>query len=301
MRSNAVRADAILLLVAAIWGSGFVAQKAAMDHGMGPLAYTALRYMIGFAMMLPFVVGAKWRKRINRRTVLPGLLLGVFMVIAANAQQIGMQTTTASRAGFITGLYVLGVPFIGLFFGHRFTPGHLAGAVLAAAGLYFLSGDVSGGLARGDLWVGLCAICWAFHVALVAVAAPKADAIGLAIVQFGVVVVATTVATCVFEEPKAEEILAAKWAIFYGGVFSIGIAFPLQIVAQKHAPPTHAAVLMSLEAVFAAIFGVLILTESLSRSELIGCGLMFAGMLTCQLWPHKRTPAERAELVDAVR
>lgn len=272
-----------------------------MDQGMGPLAYTAVRYMIGLAMMLPFALGSRWHKRINRRTVLPGLLLGVFMVIAANAQQIGMQTTTAARAGFITGLYVLGVPFIGLFVGHRFTLGHLAGAVLAAIGLYFLSGDVSGGFSRGDLWVGLCAFCWAFHVVLVALAAPKADAIGLAIVQFAVVVVATTAVALVLEEPRIEQALTAKWAILYGGVFSIGIAFPLQIVAQKHAPPTHAAVLMSLEAVFAAIFGVLILSESLSRAELLGCGLMFAGMLACQLWPHKRSAAERAELLDAVR
>lgn len=300
MRTTALRADAILLLVACIWGSGFVAQRAAMEH-MGPFAYTALRYTIGVAMLLPFVLGPHWRKRINRRTVPAGILLGIIMAVAANAQQIGMVTTTASRAGFITGLYVLGVPFIGLAFGHRFTAGHLVGSVLAAIGLFFLSGDVSGGFRTGDLWVGLCAFCWAFHVAIVAVAAPKADAIGLAIVQFAVVVLATTIATFVREQPRVSEIAAAFIPIVYGGVFSIGIAFTLQIVAQKHAPPTHAAVLMSLEAVFAAIFGVLLLHESLSRPELIGCGLMFAGMLTCQVWPHKRTPAEKAELTDAVR
>ncbi|MCL4221825.1 MAG: DMT family transporter [Phycisphaerales bacterium] len=300
MRTTALRADAILLLVACIWGSGFVAQRAAMEH-MGPFAYTSLRYLIGVAMLLPLVVGPRWRTRINRRTVPAGILLGIIMAVAANAQQIGMVTTTASRAGFITGLYVLGVPFIGLALGHRFTAGHFVGSLLAAIGLFFLSGDVSGGFRTGDLWVGLCAVCWAFHVAIVAIAAPKADAVGLAIVQFAVVAIVTTIATFVREQPRISEISAAFLPIVYGGVFSIGIAFTLQIIAQKHAPPTHAAVLMSLEAVFAAIFGVLILSESLSRPELVGCGLMFAGMLTCQVWPHKRTPVEKAELTDPVR
>ncbi|RMH12035.1 MAG: DMT family transporter [Planctomycetota bacterium] len=300
MRAHALRADATLTLVALIWGSGFIAQKLGMDH-MGPLAYTGLRYIIGVLMLLPFVLRARGRRRINRKTLVSGLLLGFCMVIAANAQQIGLVTTTVSRAGFITGLYVLIVPFIGLCVGHRFSFGHLAGAVLAAGGLYMLSGDISGGLRTGDLWVGLCALVWAFHVVIVAVAAPKADAIGLAFVQFAVVALITPILAFLFEEVSVQAVIEARWAVLYGGVFSIGLAFTLQIIGQRHAPPTHAAVIMSLESVFAAVFGVVLLAEKLSVPELIGCGLMFAGMLVSQAWPHKRTPAEKAELIDPVR
>jgi drug/metabolite transporter (DMT)-like permease len=311
MKTRALRADAMLLIVAAIWGSGFVAQKAAMDH-MGPLAFTAIRYIIGTAMLALLFLQPARRKVITVRTVRAGALLGIIMAAAASAQQIGIVTTTASRAGFITGLYVLGVPAIGLLFGQKSHLGHLIGAVLAAAGLWLLAGDLSGGIRSGDLWVLLCAALWSVHVVLVAHLAPKADAIGLAFVQFLVVAVIATIFVAVASAGVLDPIglgenfswpslALAKWPVLYSGIFAIGIAFTLQIIAQKDAPATHAAVLMSLEAVFAATFGVLLLAESLTRSELFGCGLMLTGMLLSQLWPHKRTPEEKAELSDAVR
>ena len=301
----------MLLIVAAIWGSGFVAQRAAMEH-MGPLAFTAIRYIIGSILLALLFLHPARRKVFSVRMIGSGTLLGVIMAAAASAQQIGIVTTTASRAGFITGLYVLGVPVIGLLFGQKSHLGHLIGAVLAAVGLWLLAGDLSGGMRPGDLWVLLCAALWSVHVVLVAHLAPKADAIGLAFVQFLVVAViamlfvalASTGALDTIElgEHFAWSSLAqAKWPVLYSGIFAIGVAFTLQIIAQKDAPATHAAVLMSLEAVFAAIFGVLILAESLTPGELFGCGLMLAGMLLSQLWPHKRTPEEKAELSDAVR
>jgi drug/metabolite transporter (DMT)-like permease len=311
MKTRALRADVMLLIVAAIWGSGFVAQKAAMDH-MGPLAFTAIRYIIGTVMLALLFFHPARRKVITVRTIRAGALLGIIMAAAASAQQIGIVTTTASRAGFITGLYVLGVPAIGLLFGQKSHLGHLIGAVLAAAGLWLLAGDLSGGIRPGDFWVLLCAALWSVHVVLVAHLAPKADAIGLAFVQFLVVAVIAAALVALAgggmldrvglgENFSWPSLALAKWPVLYSGIFAIGIAFTLQIIAQKDAPATHAAVLMSLEAVFAATFGVLLLAESLTRSELFGCGLMLTGMLLSQLWPHKRTPEEKAELSDAVR
>jgi len=301
----------MLLIVAAIWGSGFVAQRAAMEH-MGPLSFTAVRYAIGSVLLAAFLVSSSRRKAIKRKTIWAGALLGVIMTVAACAQQIGIVTTTASRAGFITGLYVLGVPAIGLLFGQKSHLGHLLGAVLAAAGLWLLAGDLSGGIAAGDLWVLLCAGLWAVHVVLVAYLAPKQDAIGLALVQFVVVAVLGWMLVGfasngwldwagLSESFAWSGLRTAIWPVLYSGIFAIGLAFTLQIIAQKDAPATHAAVLMSLEAVFAAIFGMLLLAERLSTWELVGCGLMFGGMLLSQLWPHKRTPAEKAKLRDAVR
>lgn len=301
----------MLLVVAAIWGSGFVAQRAAMEH-MGPLSFTAVRYAIGSVLLAGFLFSSARRKAIKRKTIWAGALLGVVMTAAASTQQIGIVTTTASRAGFITGLYVLGVPAIGLLFGQKSHLGNLLGAVLAAVGLWMLAGDLSGGIATGDLWVLLCAALWAVHVVLVAHLAPRQDAIGLALVQFVVVAV---LASCLVGLASAGWLEAAGlaesfewaglqraiWPVLYSGVFVIGLAFTLQIIAQKDAPATHAAVLMSLEAVFAAIFGVILLAERLTTIELVGCGLMFGGMLLSQLWPHKRTPAEKVELRDAVR
>ena len=296
MLNKAQRADSMLLVVAIVWGAGFVAQKAAMDH-IGPLLFTAIRFAIGALVLLPFVLkrtpkGGEWRA---------GIILGLVMFVAASLQQTGLVYTTASRGGFITGLYVLIVPITGLFFGHRFHRGHVAGAILAAVGLYLLSGDLSGETGKGDFLIMGCAVLWAVHVAMVGHLAPKAEPIRLAFAQFVTVAVLAAIVTPFFEEINPSSIFDAKLAIFYSGVFAIGLAFSLQVIAQRHAPPTHAAILMSLEAIFAAITGWLLLKEILTPKELTGCGLMLAGMIASQLWTRKKTQEERAIATDAVR
>ncbi len=290
----------MLLLVAAMWGAGFTAQRSAMES-MGPFTFNAARYAIGAAVILPLILLRKNRTRPGPRTLAAGVLLGVVMWAASGLQQMGLVTTTASRAGFITGLYVLGVPLLGLPLGHRLSKGHLLGAVLAVAGLAMLSGDLSGGIVRGDLLVLGCAALWAVHVVLVARVAGDGDALTLAATQFVVVAVLSLLAAQAVESPTAAGLRAGAVPLLYSGLFAIAVAFTFQIIAQRDAPPTHAAVLMSLEAVFGALFGVLLLAERLAPIEWAGCGLMFAGMLACQLWPHHRTPAEQAELTDPVR
>jgi drug/metabolite transporter (DMT)-like permease len=269
---------------------------------MGPFTFNAARYAIGALLLLPVLPLVKRAgRRLDRRTLLAGLLLGVAMTAAAGLQQIGLVTTTASRAGFLTGLYVLIVPALGLLAGHRLVKGHLLGAVLAVAGLWLLSGDVSGGFVRGDLFIMGCAVMWAVHVVLVAHFAPRADALMLAVAQFVVVALLSGAIAGVTESPVPGQLVSGAMPVLYSGVFVIAVAFTLQIIAQRDAPATHAAVLMSLEAVFGAVFGVLLLHERLTPPEQAGCALMFAGMLVSQLWPHKRTPEEKAELRDPVR
>jgi drug/metabolite transporter (DMT)-like permease len=296
MPTKAQRADSMLLVVAIVWGAGFVAQKAAMEH-VGPLLFTAIRFAIGSVVLLPFVLkrtpkGGEWRA---------GIILGIVMFAAAALQQMGLVYTTASRGGFITGLYVLIVPVTGLYFGHKFHRGHIVGALLAAVGLYLLSGDLSGETGKGDFLIMGCAVLWAVHVAMVGHLAPKAEPIRLAFAQFATVALLAAIVTPFFEPVSMNAIFDARLAILYSGVFAIGLAFSLQVVAQRDAPPTHAAILMSLEALFAAITGWLLLSEQLSSKELTGCGLMLAGMLASQLWTRKKTQEEKAIGTDAVR
>lgn len=299
--SNALRADMMLLLVAAIWGSGFVAQRTAMDH-IGPFAFNTARYAIGAIVLIPFLVR---KPRMTRTQLAKGVLLGLVMTAAAGLQQVGMVDTTAPRAGFITGLYVLFVPLLALCFGQRTNTGHILGMILAALGMYLLAGDLSGAegraVARGDLLIAACAVVWALHVVLIAWLVKTADPISLAFVQFVTVAVVSLIVERTTETTAVAGLQGAAGAILFSGVLVVGVAFTLQIIAQKHAPPTHAAIIMSLEAVFGAIFGWLLLRETLNNRALIGCALMFAGMILAQLWPHKRTKAEAAELIDPVR
>lgn len=204
------------------------------------------------------------------------------MFVAIGLQQIGLVHTTAGKAGFITGLYVVFVPMIGLLVGHRISVATWIGAAFAAVGLYFLS--VAGQLAinPGDLFVLACAVVWAVHVQIIGWLSPKTDSVRLAAMQFGTGAVLGLAAAMLTEEITFTGIMACKWWILYGGVFPVGIAFTLQIIGQRDAPPAHAAVLMSLEAVFAAGTGWLLLSETLGHRELIGCALMFAGILVSQ-------------------
>ncbi len=296
MRAAAFRADALLLLVALLWGAGFVAQKHAMDH-MGPFEFNAIRYAIGTALLAVPVLIRRKASPITARTLVAGTALGIVMYAAAGLQQTGIITATASRTAFLTGIYVLIVPAIGVFFRQRITAGHIAGGVLAVIGLALIGGDGStdllSGFTRGDWLVLGCAVLWALHVVLTGKFALEVDPLALAWSQFYTVAVLSGV-TAVFTESPSIAGLASGWLpLMYSGVFVIAIAFTLQIIAQKNAPPAHAAVLMSLEAVFGAVFGVLLLNDKLSEWEIVGCAVMFAGMLVSQLHRGERTAADK--------
>jgi drug/metabolite transporter (DMT)-like permease len=282
------QADLLLLLVALIWGFGFVAQRVGMEH-LGPYAFNGIRFLLGGFCLLPLALrptsvstGQK-----NRRISLikAGSLAGAVLFIAATLQQVGLQYTTAGKAGFITGLYVVLVPMIGLFFQQRTTTGTWIGAVAAAVGLYLLSVTDDFRIAPGDLLELIGALFWAGHVLVLSYLSPRTVPVRLAMTQFFVCGAFSLLTGFLLETITWQAIMDAAVPILYGGVCSVGAGYTLQVVVQRKAHPSHAAILLSLESPFAALGGWLLLGELLSGRALTGCGLMLAGMLVSQLWP----------------
>jgi drug/metabolite transporter (DMT)-like permease len=284
------KADGLLLLAAAIWGSGFVAQRAGMDH-VGPFTFTGARFGIGALVLLPIIHARARRASTNtsppRATFRPlvpqAALAGVVLFVGAALQQIGLVDTTAGKGGFITGLYVVFVPLIGVLIRHRIPPVTWPAAALAAVGLYLLSVTGAFEINPGDLFVLACAVVWAVHVLIIGWLSPRTDPLKLAAFQFAIASMLGTLAALALEEITLADLHAARWAILYSGVFSVGTAFTLQVVSQQHAPPTHAAILLSLEAVFAALFGSLLLDETFTHRQYLGGALMLAAMLVSQI------------------
>lgn len=286
------RANLLLLLTAAVWGFAFVAQRTGMEH-VGPFAFNGIRFAIGALVLLPFIRyrdSEHGRRRgelvsfSNRFLLLGGLAAGTVLFAAATLQQAGLVTTTAGKAGFITGLYVVLVPILGLAFGWRPGPGVWAGALLAAVGLYLLTIQDGLRMELGDLLVLGGAFLWAGHFLLLGRLSPGTDTIKLAFVQFVACAALSLLAAALFETVTGDGLRQALPAILYAGVFSVGIGYTLQVVGQRHAEPAHAAIILSLEAVFAVIGGWLLLGEQLSTRALIGCALMLAGIVLSQLF-----------------
>ncbi len=291
MKPNILKYELLLLLAALIWGFAFTAQRVGMEF-MGPFLFNGIRFGLGGLALWAFISLRK-NRRIDihpdhllhhKRTLLTGgLIAGLLVFAGASLQQTGMVYTTAGNAGFITGLYVVFVPIFGLFLRHRPAVFVWIGAAMAAAGMYLLS--VTGNLqvSKGDLYVLGCAVVWAFHVLYIGSVSPRVDALKLAVIQYMVTSVLSFVVALFIEEIHWQSIVDAAIPILYGGLFSVGIAYTLQIVGQKKAPPAHAAIILSSEAVFAVFGGWLILHEVLTSRALIGCAMMLAGMVLAQV------------------
>jgi drug/metabolite transporter (DMT)-like permease len=291
MRSKTLTSDALLLLTALIWGFAFVAQRLGMEH-VGPLTFNGVRFALG-SLFLCLVLGLRPPPPLLATTpkvplVRGGALAGCVLFLGASLQQIGIVYTTAGKAGFITGLYVVIVPFLGLFWHKGPDQDTWVGAGLAAVGLYLLSVTEQFTIALGDLLVLMGAFCWAAHVMIIGWLSPRSDPLKLALAQYSACALLSLAAGLVFESFGLKGIGQAAVPIFYGGVFSVGIAYTLQVVAQQKAHPAHASILLSLEAVFAALGGWWILDERLSFRAFVGCGLMMAGMLISQLHVYEK-------------
>ena len=285
MKLKTIHSNAILFLVAIIWGGGFVAQRLGMEE-MPPFFFNGIRFALGSLALLPLLW---WQRKKNgpydgslKDLILMGGAAGILIFLGATFQQVGLVYTPAGKAGFITGLYVVIVPIFGAFSGERTSLQTWLGAILAVTGLYFLSvrGDFSFALGDGLVLTG--AFFWAAHVHFLGRFASRIGAIRLSFLQFTLTALLSFGVGFAVEETTWPMIQAAWGPIFYGGVISVGIAYTLQVVAQKDAKPAHAAIILSLEAVFALLGGWLILGESLSRQGILGCGLMLGGMLVSQ-------------------
>ncbi len=284
---NAVKSSLLLLLVAAIWGLGFVAQKVGMDH-VGPFTYNGVRFLLANLTLLPLLFifrdsGQSVLKGL-KKTALPGIIVGTVLFIASSFQQVGLLSTTAGKAAFITGLYLVLVPILGIFLRHKIAAATWLGCILAATGLYFLCVKESMSIRHGDMLELISALFWALHILLIGHFSRRVNAVQLSWLQILICSILSLATAALTESILISSLIAAALPIVYGGVCSVGIAYTLQILGQKHAPPAHAAIILSMETVFAAVGGFLIIGEKMGGHEILGCGLMLSGMLLSQLF-----------------
>jgi len=281
------KANFILLLTALIWGSAFIAQNWGMAS-VGPLLFTGARFLIGTLVVAP-LAWLEWRRHpgLGRRDLLQIAGLGLLMVTGAALQQIGIQHTSVTNAGFLTALYVPMVPLLSwVMLRHLPHWSTWPGALACLAGAWLLSGAQKLEVASGDLWVIASAVPWAFHVLYVGrvadrLAAPFLVAMG----QFLICGVLACVGAAVAEPVTLSGVRGALGPLLYGGVLSVGVAFTAQVLAQRHTHASDAAIILSAETVFAAFFGYLLLGERLGPAGLLGCGLILGAMLAIQLLP----------------
>lgn len=319
--SKQLKSDIMLLITAIIWGSAFVAQKAGTV--LGPFTYNGLRYIIGGIVLIPVIIvfsrtgaqkgkvtgGAKAgigdstgkcdnsgmgiiERFIDKQTLIGGLACGVVLCIASSLQQMGIYfDTDAGKAGFITSLYIVIVPLLGMLFGKKVRPSIWVCVCMGIIGFYMLTmAGKSGsfGFKSGDLFVLLCAFCFACHIMVIDHFAPKCDGVKMSCVQFFVTGIISMILMAIFETPVLADIIDCWLPILYCGVLSCGVAYTLQILAQQNAEPTAATLIMSLESVFAVLFGVLLAGERLTLIEGLGCIVIFIAVVTPQLQGKKK-------------
>ncbi len=275
-----IQADMILLLTAAVWGSGFIAQRIAAPN-MNIFYFNGGRFLLGAILLLPLI---KFKFKISKNKIIGVLLSGSLLFSAGAFQQAGMITTTAGNAGFITGLYVIFVPFfLWIFWQKKQRWNVWVAALIAVIGMLLLSTGGQLRLAPGDRLEFIGAILWALHVIVVGNTVQGMHPIQFAIGQFLVSAFLNWGTGLILDPHGLTEISSLWWTILYNGIASVAIGFTLQGVAQKYAPPTDAALILSMEAVFAAVLGFLILKESFSPEQLIGGILVMAAIFLAQL------------------
>lgn len=299
MKKTQMRNSLLLLLTAVIWGVAFVAQSVGMDY-VGAFTFNCVRSIIGGLVLIPCIVFLKNLKykemggqgklsvkeslQVTRVELVGGICCGVALFAASNFQQFGISYTTVGKAGFITALYVVIVPIMGLFFKKKVSFVIWISVVLSVVGLYLLCmTENSFSLAFGDLLVLICALLFSVHILVIDYFSPKGDGVIISCIQFFVSGVLSGVMMFLFETPRVEGILAAWMPILYAGVLSCGVAYTLQIVGQKDMNPTVASLILCLESVVSALAGWLILGQALNAREMAGCFLMFFAIVLAQL------------------
>lgn len=299
--SAKTRSNILLFITAAIWGAGIIAQKSGMEY-IEPFTYSGIRTLIAGLVLIPVVlIMGKNKKNIaeprdvklvekeNKTLLLGGILCGLALFAATSLQQFGISFTTAGKTGFITTLYVVIVPILSIAIGKKLRKIIWICVAMGAVGLYLLCmTDDSFRLQPGDALVLLCAVAFSVHIMIIDYFSPKVDGVKLSCIQFLLTGVLGIICMFVFEEPHIEAILDCWIPIIYAGALSGGIGYTLQIIAQKHAEPTVASLIMSLESVFAVVLGALVLHESMTSRELAGCVVIFAAVIIAQLPSRKQ-------------
>ncbi len=303
MNSKTLQSNLILFLAAAIWGLAIVAQRIGAQY-IGPFTFNGIRFALGSLSLLPLIYFLNKKKKDSalekfqmsseiKKAFIAGIGPGIFLFLAASFQQIGLAYTSAGKAAFITGLYIVLVPFLGIFLKHQITLNTWFGAGLAVIGLYFLTSIGSFSLSKGDFLELIGAFFWAAHILIIDYFSKKTNPLILSALQFAICSALSLITSLFIETITLNILNLAIVPILYGGICSVGIAYTLQVIGQKHAPPAHAAIILSMEVVVGAFGGWFILNESLGTRGVVGGLLMFSGILFSQLpFPAlKRTKA----------
>ena len=299
----------ILFLTALIWGTGFVAQSAGAEH-VPPFTFNSIRCILGGCILLIYLKGRDVRNKTTKNSspqenmtqdkktqdkkilLLGGILCGIVLCAGMGLQQIGIAYTTVGKAGFLSGLYILIVPILGLFLKKPVGIKIWISVFIAAVGLYFLCITESFAIQRGDVYMLICAVFFAIHILVIDFFSPKVDGVRMSCIQFFVCGILSGVFMLLFETPSVEAIQSGWFSIVYAGVMGCGIAYTLQIVGQKNINPTVASLILSVETVVSVIAGFLVFAELLAPRELLGCILMFGAIILAQL-PQKREEIQR--------
>ena len=301
MKINRVRQNVLPVLAALIWGTAFVAQSVSADY-VEPFTFNAARSAIAFLFLLVLCMVRRGMQKgiVERATkswkdlAVGGTCCGVALTVASNLQQKGLETTTSGKAGFITALYIVIVPIVGIFMKKKAPRTLLISVPLAVAGLYCLCITEDFTITEGDFYVFLCAICFSAHILVIDHFTQKVDGVELSCVQFLVATVLSSVGMIVSESPSLEAVGMCIWPILYVGVFSSGVAYTLQILAQKDSNPTVVSLLLSLESVFATLAGAIILHDQMSIKEYFGCVLMLVAVVLAQLPEREKKAPQQA-------
>lgn len=285
----------ILLLTALIWGSSFVAQTTGMEH-VQPFTFMGIRTMLGGLVLIPVILAQRHMQPISQRpssdvqrktdriSLIGGICCGLVLCVAGDLQQFGMVTTSSGKAGFITSLYIVIVPLLGVFIGKKIRKIVWLCVAAALLGFYLLCFTEQFTISTGDLLVLCCAFFFSVHIMVIDHFSEKGiDGVLMSCVQFLTAGGISVLLMFMFESPTWAHIFAARSSILYSGVMSCGVAYTLQILGQKRTDPTSATLIMSLESVFAALSGWLILHESFSLREFLGCVLVFAAVILSQI------------------
>ena len=294
MNKSRIKGNAILMLTAFIWGTAFVAQSVGMEY-VGPFTFIAVRYIIGGVFLIPCIyLLDRLNKKENceknqsqrKELIIGGILCGIVLFVASSFQQIGIQYTTVGKSGFITALYIIIVPILGRVFKKKVQGRVWICAAVSLVGLYLLCINENFNIRKGDFLILACAFCFSMHIILIDKFSPFVDGVRMSCIQFFVAGILGMIPMILFENPSMTSLLNAYGPILYAGVMSSGIAYTLQIIGQKYTSPVIAALIMSLESVFAALSGWILLGEVLSIKEFCGCVLVFIAIISAQL-PNK--------------
>lgn len=315
MKKTSWKSPMLLLLTAVIWGVAFVAQSVGMDY-VGGFTFNCVRSVIGGIVLIPCIffldkvrgnsdaekstanesikdaqTGADVKsdaKKAEQKTLLiGGICCGIALCVASNLQQFGIKYTTVGKAGFITAMYIIIVPLMGIFMKKMVGLKIWISVLLAVAGLYLLCITEGFSLGFGDILVLLCAVCFAVHILVIDYFSPKVDGVRMSCIQFLVSGILSGICMLIFEQPSFAAVCQAWMPILYAGVLSCGVAYTLQIVGQKDMDPTVASLILSLESVISVLAGWVLLGQKLSAKELFGCVLMFAAIILAQLPDRK--------------